>query len=79
MQCFMSPQQERNQLGTLGGARSLLKEAHIFLTMSDTFFQDGEKFFQGAEPSLVTRLALNDPFLHYILSIYATLTLARSN
>jgi len=30
-----------------GVAKSLLKGAHIFVTMSNTFFQEREKFFMG--------------------------------
>jgi len=35
-----------NQIGTPGEAKSLLKGAQIFQTMSNTFFQGGPKFFQ---------------------------------
>ena len=44
--------QARNQLETPGGAKSFLREAQIFQTMSNTFFQGGEKTFRGAPPCL---------------------------
>jgi len=43
--------QVHNQLGTTGGAKSFLRGAQIFWTMSNTFFQ-GEKNFLGGSPPL---------------------------
>ena len=39
--------QAHNQLGTLGGAKSFLRGAQILETMSNKFFQGGEKFSTG--------------------------------
>ena len=54
---FYSVNQARNQLGTPGGAKSFLREAQIFWTMSNTFklypthfSREGEKFSRWALP-----------------------------
>jgi len=53
--------QTRNQLGTPGGLKSFLRGAHIFYTMSNTFFQGGKIFSREGSappaPLLVTGLA----------------------
>jgi len=54
---FRGTCQYRNQLGTLGGAKSFLRGAPIFKTMSNNlklcstyFSREGEKFFRGDSP-----------------------------
>jgi len=59
-----------NQIGTAVEAKSLLRGAHIFQTMSNTFYQGGGNFFQGRpnpcappsyEPDLyITEIILSD-------------------
>jgi len=51
---MLTEKQARNQLGTPGGAKSFLRGAHIFCTMSDifklyptNFSRGGEKFSRG--------------------------------
>jgi len=54
---FVHLTQARNQLGTPGGAKSFLRGAQIFLTMSNSFklcpthlSREGEKFSRGVSP-----------------------------
>ena len=56
---FVGCTQARNQLGTPGGAKSFLKGAQIFWTMSNSFkrcpthfSRGGEEFSRGASPTL---------------------------
>jgi len=44
-----------NQLGTPGGAKSLLRGGHFF-KLFNTFFQGGENFSGGVRSTLVTTL-----------------------
>ena len=60
---MLTEKQARNQLGTPGGAKSFLRGAHIFCTMSDIFklyptrfFRVGGNFSRGGFTGLLKRI-----------------------